>query len=183
MDYYINDKKIDFNKIVDLYVDESINRWFINVNTGKIKRNLTKDSWSEDYFEIPRISKGNKYRILEEYADEGMDEEKVANKILALLKNKKYSDAMEILKTTDDYKYYGFQTWRNIDASDDVFDWLDSLPVKFEEKFDYDCDCLVCMAMQKADEEKRELTGEELVNSMQKQNYINFINKKGENEN
>jgi hypothetical protein len=177
MDYYINDIKINFNKIVDLYVSESKNRWFLNIKTGKNRKNLTKETWSEDYFEIPKISKGNRYRILEEYAKEGMEEEKIANQILTFLKNKNYDDAFKLLKTTDDYKYYGYQTWRDLDIGEDVWDWLDSLPVKFEEKWDYDCNCLACMAMQKADEEDRELNASKLINAMEKQNYINFINK------
>jgi len=45
---------------------------------------------------------------------------------------------------------------------------------------DVDCDdCEVCKLMAKAEKEGRELGFEELKNVMEKQNYINFMQRKG----
>lgn len=44
-------------------------------------------------------------------------------------------------------------------------------------------DCEICKAMAKAEKEGRELSMKELVDLMEKQNYLNFVEKKGYYEN
>ena len=44
-------------------------------------------------------------------------------------------------------------------------------------------DCEICKAMAKAEEEGTDLTDEELIELFEKQNYKNFIEKKGYYEN
>jgi len=174
--YYLNDKKIDFDRIVDLSLSDSGDRWFLNIKTGKLKKNLKKDSWDEDYYEVPKISSFERFDNLKEYAEEMMDDTKAAERILFFLKKEDYNEAMKFMKESEDYKYYGFQTWENMPAADFIFDWLSDLPVDFKEEWEYDCDCPICMATQEAEKQGRQMGLSEIKEVFKEADDLQFLN-------
>jgi hypothetical protein len=158
-EYYVNKKEIDIDKLIDCMLDESLNRFFLNTKTGKIKTNPSKKEWKTSFFEVQKVFQGIREMWLKDYIEDivPMEKPNLAKEAKKVFKDKGYQEARRIVNEDKDFECYNFSRFEKMPAFDFAIDWLETLPFEFEDVWEYDCDCALCMAMEKADKESREL--------------------------
>lgn len=177
MDYRLpNGKKLDERGIWIAMTDDNIfNHYFLDVETGKVKliseefdiepSKLLKKiraKLNQRYFEIPKISEGEKYSWMKEFIGEMIAGKQLRKKLSFILsKSRKFQDFESVLYNDKSGWIWGWVEWKGFELAKKVDEWLDETEIEVIEEWEYEDNCPLCQLLKRADEEGKTPTMEE----------------------